>query len=156
MHTRYGRPEQVLDRAFDVLAGLGEVVRSPIIRSDPVGPSRRRYANAAALLECELAPDALLTRLKAIERDFGRRKLAPRWGARVLDLDIVLWSGGNWANRDLAVPHVAFRDRAFVLGPAAAVVPDWRDPVTGLAVRHLHSRLTRPRPLLRDPLWSGR
>ncbi len=48
---------------------------------------------------------------------------------------------------DLIVPHVSFRERGFVLHPAAALAPDWRDPVGGLTLRQLRARLTRPRPL---------
>ena len=44
-----------------------------------------------------------------------------RWRARVLDLDIVLWSAGPWASERLVIPHGEFRRRAFVLGPAAAI-----------------------------------
>ncbi|RYD41366.1 MAG: 2-amino-4-hydroxy-6-hydroxymethyldihydropteridine diphosphokinase, partial [Verrucomicrobiaceae bacterium] len=61
----------------------------------------------------------------------------------VLDLDIVLWSGGIWVSPGLAIPHPAFRERGFVLSPAMDVAADWRDPVTGLKVRHLFARLTR-------------
>lgn len=128
-------------------AGLTVRARSSLIDSAPLGPSRRRYVNAAAILETGLAPPELLRRLKQIERAFGRRTRGARWRARVLDLDIVLWSGGHWRGAGLSVPHRAFRGRGFVLGPARQIAPEWRDPVTGLAIRHLHARLTRPRPL---------
>ena len=78
-----------------------------------------------------------------IEREFGRRPGGQRWAARVLDLDVVLWSGGCFAAPDLIIPHLQFRDRAFVLGPAAAIAPRWRDPVTGLTIRQLRARLAR-------------
>ena len=65
-------------------------------------------------------------------------------GARVLDLDIILWSGGCHASPGLVIPHISFRGRRFVLHPARSIAGDWRDPVTGLRVRHLCARLTRP------------
>ncbi|HWK35505.1 2-amino-4-hydroxy-6-hydroxymethyldihydropteridine diphosphokinase [Sphingomonas sp.] len=128
------------------LALLDPVAVSRVITSAPMGPSLRRYANAAAIIESAESPDALLRRLKAIERDFGRRR-GRRWGARVIDLDIILWSGGAWRGPGLIVPHIGFRDRGFVLGPLAAIAPAWRDPVSGLTVRHLLARLCRPRAL---------
>uniref|UniRef100_UPI0015771B8A 2-amino-4-hydroxy-6- hydroxymethyldihydropteridine diphosphokinase n=1 Tax=Sphingomonas bacterium TaxID=1895847 RepID=UPI0015771B8A len=79
-------------------------------------------------------------------RAFGRRR-GRRWGARVLDLDIVLWSGGSWRSPGLTIPHPAFRDRRFVLDPMVALAPRWRDPVTGLTIRQLAAQLTRRRPL---------
>jgi 2-amino-4-hydroxy-6-hydroxymethyldihydropteridine diphosphokinase len=122
--------------------------RSPIIPTPPLGPGGRRYANAAALIATNDDPAQLLVRLKAIERRFGRRS-GRRWGARVLDLDIILWSGGTWSSPRLQVPHTAFRVRNFVLGPLVAIAPDWRDPATGLTIRHLAARLNRPKPV--DP-----
>jgi 2-amino-4-hydroxy-6-hydroxymethyldihydropteridine diphosphokinase len=114
-----------------------------------MGPSQRRYANGAVLVRSELEPVAMLALLKRIEREFGRRSGGRRWRARVLDLDIVLWSGGYWSSPELTIPHPQFRERGFVLWPAKAIVPGWRDPVSGLTLRQLHARLTRPRPLPR-------
>ncbi len=121
--------------------------QSAIIDSAPLGPSQRRYANAAAIISAELSPPTLLRRLHDIERHFGRVRRGQAWQARTLDLDILLWSGGMWADGDLAIPHPAFRSRNFVLTPAAMIAPDWRDPVTGLTIRQLQSRFNRPKPL---------
>jgi 2-amino-4-hydroxy-6-hydroxymethyldihydropteridine diphosphokinase len=121
--------------------------QSAIIDSAPLGPSRRRFANAAAIISAELSPPTLLRRLHDIERHFGRVRRGQAWQARTLDLDILLWSGGMWADGDLAIPHPALRSRNFVLTPAAMIAPDWRDPVTGLTIRQLQSRFNRPKPL---------
>ena len=137
---RHGSPHAEVCAALAQLGGIA----SPVIASAPLGPSTRRYANAALLIESDHAPPAVLAELKAIERAFGRRR-GRRWGARVIDLDIVLWSGGLWSSRDLTIPHAAFRTRDFVLAPLAMLVPGWRDPVTSLTVRQLHARLTAPR-----------
>lgn len=122
---------------------------APIIDSAPVGPSQRRYANGALVLESGLYPEELLIALQQLERDLGRTKRGQRWRARVIDLDIVLWSGGPYVAPGLVIPHILFRTRDFVLGPAAHIAPGWRDPVTGLRLAHLHARLTRRRPLPR-------
>ena len=150
-HHRHGSSPQVLRAALAAMAGAGLTVEAaaPIMASAPVGPSLRRYANSAALITTDLAPDELLDALKDIERRFGRRPRGQRWSARVLDLDLVLWSGGAWSSPGLTVPHVAFRERDFVLAPALALVPDWRDPLSNLSLRHLKARLTRPRPMPR-------
>lgn len=130
-----------------VAAGLEIICVAPIVRSAPVGPSARRYANSAAIIRSKSDPPDLLRLLKRIENVFGRRQGGQPWGARVLDLDIVLWEGACWSSPGLTIPHIGFRDRAFVLGPAIAIAPGWRDPIRRLTLRQLHARLTRPRPV---------
>jgi 2-amino-4-hydroxy-6-hydroxymethyldihydropteridine diphosphokinase len=121
---------------------------APVLLTDPVGPSHRRYCNSAAVVETRLDPPELLALLKRIEREFGRRKGGQRWSTRVLDLDLILWSGGPYVGPGLVIPHPLFRTRDFVLAPAAEIAPRWRDPVTGLTVRHL---LARSRQQLSSP-----
>lgn len=144
-HVRYGAPERVIAAAIEAL-DLPIVASSRIVQSRPLGPSRRTYANASVLIETGMAPPELLDHLKALEAAFGRRAGGQSWSARVLDLDIILWSGGMWADDDLSIPHPAFRERTFVLAPLAQIVPDWRDPVTGNTVRQFNARLDRRRP----------
>ncbi|HVR90556.1 MAG TPA: 2-amino-4-hydroxy-6-hydroxymethyldihydropteridine diphosphokinase [Novosphingobium sp.] len=150
-HHRHGRPRQILQAALEALADERIIVShsAPILFTAPLGPSRRRYANGAAVVSSALEPEAMLARLQAVERRFGRRRTGQRWTARVLDLDIVLWDGGFWSSPALTIPHPQFRHRDFVLHPACAIAPCWRDPLTGLTLRQLRARLTRPRPLPR-------
>lgn len=140
---RHGSPEREIVAALEALGNV--VARSPTVASAPLGPSNRRYANAVALIETREAPAALLFRLKRIERAFGRRP-GRRWGSRVIDLDIILWSGGAWSSSGLTVPHAAFRARSFVLGPLAALVPQWRDPLTHRTIRQLAQSVDRRHP----------
>jgi len=139
----------VVRKAVDLIVGRFGQVRavSPIIDTAPLGPSRRRYANAAIVLKSKLGPRKLLDCLLATEAVLGRERRGAPWGARVIDLDIVLWSGGMVAKPVLLVPHPRFRERRFVLGPASRIAPAWRDPLTGLTLAQLHARLTRPRPV---------
>lgn len=144
-HPTFGMPREVVATAMELLdETLGTVIaRSPIITTPPVGPSQRRYANGALLLETRLNPLSVLHCLHEAEAALGRVRRGQRWRARVLDLDIVLWSGGIFAAPELLIPHPRFRERDFVLGPAAAIAPQWRDPLTGLTLRQLFARLTR-------------
>jgi 2-amino-4-hydroxy-6-hydroxymethyldihydropteridine diphosphokinase len=143
--SRWGSPAETVRAAADA---LGAERLSRIRLTEAVGPAGRGFANAAAIIESGLDPPALLGQLKATERDFGRRG-GQRWGPRVLDLDILLWSEGPFAGSGLVVPHPAFRARAFVLEPLADIAPAWRDPLTGLTVRQLLHRLRAGRPV--DP-----
>jgi 2-amino-4-hydroxy-6-hydroxymethyldihydropteridine diphosphokinase len=140
-HHRFGAPRAVLGAALTALerADLAVLRAGRVVSTPPLGPSRRRYANAAAVVSADLTPEELLIVLKRIERDFGRRR-GRRWASRVLDLDIVLWDGGAWSSPGLTIPHPAFRHRRFVLEPAAAIAPKWRDPLTGRTLRQLAGR----------------
>ncbi len=144
-HGRFGRPTGVVEAAvarLDEEFGLFDA--SPIILNPAHGGAGRDFANAVALIESDLEPRAVLKRLKRVEREFGRRA-GRRWGPRVLDLDLVLWSGGAFRSRPLTIPHRQLRDRNFVLRPLAAIAPDWR--IEGsLTARHLAQRLARAAP----------
>ena len=135
---RHGHPRAEVRAAIAALPNVLAVSR--MIETAPVGPSLRRFTNAAVLLHSSETPPMMLARLKRIERDFGRRR-GQRWSARVIDLDIVLWSGGAWRDATLSVPHIAFRTRNFVLRPLVQIAPRWRDPQTGRTIRQLSIRL---------------
>jgi len=156
-HGRHGAPAQVIAAALDALRDADVRIRavSPTIHTAPWGPAGRSFANAAVIVATPLDPPALLRLLKAIERSFGRRR-GRRWGQRVLDLDIMLWSEGRWppfptraAPGRLAIPHIGLALRPFVLVPLTAIAPGWRDARSGLSVRQLHARLKRASPV--DP-----
>jgi 2-amino-4-hydroxy-6-hydroxymethyldihydropteridine diphosphokinase len=140
-HGRYGRPAGVVEAAIARLdEEFGLFDASPIVLNAAHGGAGRDFANAVAMVESDIGPAEMLGRLKTIERQFGRRN-GRRWGPRVLDLDIVLWSGGKWRSRSLTIPHPQLSRRSFVLQPLAAIAPGWR--VGALTVRHLAHRLAR-------------
>jgi 2-amino-4-hydroxy-6-hydroxymethyldihydropteridine diphosphokinase len=140
-HGRHGRPAGVVEAAFARLdEEFGLFDASPIILNAAKGSAGRDFANAVALIESRLEPPEMLSRLKSIERQFGRRP-GKRWGPRVLDLDIALWSGGRFRSRRLAIPHSELAKRNFVLQPLAAIAPKWR--VGAMTVRHLAHRLAQ-------------
>jgi len=145
-HGRYGRPAAVVEAAIARLEEeFGLFDASPIVLNSAHGGAGRDFANAVALVESRFEPPQMLSRLKSLEREFGRRR-GRRWGARVLDLDIVLWSGGSWAEGGLTVPHPEFRKRRFVLAPLGEIAPALRDPLTGRTVRQLLHAVDRRRP----------
>jgi 2-amino-4-hydroxy-6-hydroxymethyldihydropteridine diphosphokinase len=145
-HGRHGAPEGVVRAA---IAGLPCVLAvSPIIATAPLGPGKRRYANAVVALDWPGTLPALLAHLKALERGFGRRR-GRRWGDRVLDLDIIAAGSMVLATRPLTVPHPQMARRLFVLDPLVQVAPRWRHPVLGLTARQLRARALRPKATAR-------
>jgi 2-amino-4-hydroxy-6-hydroxymethyldihydropteridine diphosphokinase len=136
---RHGSPARTVRAAA---AAIGAERLSSVRLTPALGPAGRGFANAVALVASDLDPPAMLASLKRVERDFGRRG-GRRWGPRVLDLDIILWSEGAWGGDRLVIPHPEFRRRSFVLEPLVEVAPAWRDPITGATVRQLLFRLVR-------------
>ncbi len=80
------------------------------------------YLNAAAVIQSSLSPRAVLAVLQRIEADLGRQRIA-HWGPRTIDLDLLLYDGLTYSDRDLVIPHPRMAWRRFVLEPAAEVAP---------------------------------
>ena len=151
----WGAPSQTIDRALRELDGQGVWLRavSNFYETAAVGRAGQpAYVNAVALVETAMPPEALLRRLKQIERGSGRRGGSP-WGPRTLDLDILDFKGRvqNWQGsapqfaragpRPLVLPHPWIEKRPFVLRPLLDVAPDWRHPVTRIAAQELWRRV---------------
>lgn len=130
--SNLAEPRRQLEAALAALARLPHcqlIAVSSLYASDPLGPpDQPRYVNAAAALDCELAPLELLDALQAIEREQGRERKAERWGPRTLDLDILLFGDLQLDEERLTVPHYHMHARAFVLYPLAEIAPDLRLP----------------------------
>jgi len=146
-------------RALDASPGLTVRGVSRLYATRPVGViDQPDFTNAVVALDASAGTDpadgalALLSRLKALERDFGRRRRR-RWGPRELDLDLLIFGRArvrverppaarsldarnepSTAGHVLEVPHPAARDRLFVLAPLADVArwlvpPGWHETV---------------------------
>jgi 2-amino-4-hydroxy-6-hydroxymethyldihydropteridine diphosphokinase len=134
------------------VAALGRLLQnltmSSWIETDPVGVGEQpRFLNGAAVGDTTLTARELLDELLRIEVERGRvRGTGPLALPRTLDLDLILYGDAVIDEPGLLVPHPRFRERLFVLEPLAEVAGDWIDPVTGLTVSALRSRLARRRP----------
>ncbi len=126
--SNLNNPNQQIKQALHHLKQLSSthlLKHSSLYRSAPLGPPNQPdYINAVAVLQTGLAPLNLLYQLQLIEQKQGRIRTAQRWGARTLDLDILLY--GNQQSQDplLTLPHPGLYNRAFVLYPLYECVPD--------------------------------
>jgi len=137
------RRRQIAEAALHVGSFLSGFRLSPIIETAPVGAGTQgqpAYLNAVGVGESALTAHDVLARLQAIEDRAGRTRPFPN-APRTLDLDLILLGDQIVETAGLQLPHPRFRERRFVLEPLAALAPDLRDPVTGLAVRELLARL---------------
>ncbi len=142
----WGTPAQSIARALAELPAHGVTVlrRARLYRSAPVPASDQPwFVNTVAEVASNLAPDALLASLHAVEAAGGRVR-RERWEARVLDLDLLDHDGRVHAGGGVglaALPHPRLAERAFVLLPLAELAPDWKNPVTGRLVGELIAAL---------------
>jgi 2-amino-4-hydroxy-6-hydroxymethyldihydropteridine diphosphokinase len=155
--SNLGNSYQLLNSALMVLnetSGIHVTATSEIYRTAPVGPPQPDYLNACAILSTTLTPQALLDTLLEIEAQFGRIRVE-RWGARLLDLDLLLFDDLVIEQSGLQIPHPRMVERAFVLVPLADIAADWIDPISGKAIAFLVQQLdcsgVQPNPLLLCP-----
>ncbi|MGK7897924.1 MAG: 2-amino-4-hydroxy-6-hydroxymethyldihydropteridine diphosphokinase [Xenococcus sp. (in: cyanobacteria)] len=129
-------------KILDQTPGVSVVDVSSWYRTKPIGPPQPDYLNGCAIIAVEQTPEELLVLLQAIEVQFGRnRSQEERWGARTLDLDIILYGDLIMNTRELTIPHPRMGERAFVLVPLAEIAPDWQEPLAQKAIAQLVSEV---------------
>ncbi|MDF2446421.1 MAG: 2-amino-4-hydroxy-6-hydroxymethyldihydropteridine pyrophosphokinae [Moraxellaceae bacterium] len=129
---------------------------SSLYRSTPLGPpGQDDYLNAVARLETVLTPHSLLQALHIIEDRHGRVR-QQRWGARTLDLDLLLYGNDVITSPDLTLPHPEMLNRNFVLIPLLDIAPDQALP-DGRRVREASTASDRSglSELYTGPSWSN-
>ena len=149
--SNLGDSQITLVQAIQTLAQMPAITlmaHSPWYSTKPVGPPQPDYINGCAIIQTTLAPQPLLETLHHIENQFGRVR-AERWGARTLDLDLILYEDRIINTPTLQVPHPRMGERAFVLRPLTDIAPDWIDPITHCTIAQLLTQVdsTEVQPL---------
>ncbi len=113
-----------LQAAKRALKNLGSVVgQSSVYESQPWGKANQPvFLNAVLILKSPLRPFRLLRKLKRLEMELGRYR-TERWGARIIDLDLLQWEGAAVYSTILQLPHPYLEARSFVLKPLYEVAP---------------------------------
>lgn len=121
------KPLQQVNQAITTLQKLPRlkfIGVSSRYRSPPLGPSDQAdFVNAVAAVDTQLSATALLKVLQAIEQQQGRVR-TQHWGARTLDLDLLLYGNEIVNTAELVIPHAEMRNRYFVLYPLAEIAPE--------------------------------
>ncbi len=111
-------------QAINAIDAVQEQAFSSLYRSPPMGPQDQPdYVNAVMAVSTDKEAIALLRCLQKIELEQGRVRKDERWGARTLDLDILLYGDQLLELPDLLVPHYGLAERAFVLYPLQEIAP---------------------------------
>ena len=122
--SNLNNPETQLRSAAKTIAALPNchvASASSVYSSRAVGPGEQpQYLNAVLKLSTTVAPLELLDTLQAIEQQHGRVR-TQRWGARTLDIDILLYGEQAIDLTRLQIPHPRMAERNFVLYPLAEI-----------------------------------
>lgn len=126
MGSNLGDRLQNLRLGSRVASGLLTDVRiSPVYETDPVDVENQPlFLNACCVGYTRLPPIQILSELQKAEHAAGRRRRRPRYGPRLLDLDLLVYGDLTCSDERLTLPHPRLRERAFVLLPLADVAPD--------------------------------
>jgi 2-amino-4-hydroxy-6-hydroxymethyldihydropteridine diphosphokinase len=140
--------------AIQRIASLPEtrlVRQSSIYETEPVGEVKGAFLNGVVEVETELAAEALMRRLLAIERIMGRKRAGRRKPAhrikyrpRIIDLDLLFFNKEVIQTRTLQVPHPRLHERRFVLAPMAELAPALIHPKLNLSISDLLADLKSP------------
>lgn len=127
--SNIGDTKKHLMNALQALHSHPEILYLNISRfylSKPHGPQDQLdYLNAAVSFETRMQPEELLDALQEIENQNGRvRENVERWGARTLDLDILLYGDEVIKTTRLIIPHPRLCERAFVLYPLRDLIDE--------------------------------
>ncbi|MCR5346569.1 MAG: 2-amino-4-hydroxy-6-hydroxymethyldihydropteridine diphosphokinase [Fretibacterium sp.] len=136
--SNLGNRLENLREAAERLKPLGHITaKSDVFETEPWGVKDQPcFLNACLTIETSLAHKELLTFVKGIERDMGRR-MTIRWGARNIDIDILLVGANCFDTEELHVPHLNLPNREFVLVPLMQILPGWRHPTVGLSAEEM-------------------
>jgi len=151
MHTVYlglganlNAPRKQIHAAVTALKALKDVefvCVSHDYASKPMGPQDQPdYVNAVACINTFLQPEQLLDLTQAIELEHGRVRKAERWGARTLDIDILLFGEQVINTKRLTVPHYGLNEREFVVYPLQEIAPELILP-SGASIKQIANNL---------------
>jgi len=133
--SNLSEPLAQLKKALTALKKINDsqlIKVSHFYRSLPMGPQDQPdYINAVAEIKTNLSAEQLLDTLQNIENEQGRVR-QQRWGARTLDLDILLYGDDVINTERLTVPHYGMKERNFVLYPLSELINgDFKIPNMG-------------------------
>lgn len=128
-------------RRIAALPGVKVLHRSSLYRTEPVGfTDQEWFINAVAEVRTVRSAHGLLAGLQQIEAEMGRLR-GPKWGPRVIDLDILLYGQEVIQEHDIVIPHPELHKRRFVLAPMNEIASFVIHPAFGISMKGLLSRI---------------
>lgn len=128
--SNLGNRKKNIQGAVKLIEKNNRVIKvSSFYETEPEGVKEQPiFLNAVLELETKLSPHQLLNFIQDIEKQLGRKPTV-KWGARIIDLDILLYGEQIINDDDLKIPHPHFSKRLFVLIPLGEIAPEIIHPV---------------------------
>ena len=98
------------------------------------------YLNQVVVIQTDLLPLVLLQDLLRIEQVMGRTR-EEKWGARIIDIDILFYGDDVINEVGLNVPHPELHNRRFTLEPLFELAPEMVHPVLNKKIKQLRNEL---------------
>ena len=112
------------------------LAHSNIYQSKPQGhQDQADYLNAVLQIQTSLTAIQLLHVAQTIETANSRQRDGQRWGARTLDIDILLYAKQHIQTPQLSIPHPWLYQRSFVLYPLHDITSELIFP-NGVSLQH--------------------
>ncbi|MEY4538957.1 MAG: 2-amino-4-hydroxy-6-hydroxymethyldihydropteridine diphosphokinase [Bacteroidota bacterium] len=141
--SNLGNRKGILDKAIELLSQkVGTIVsQSKDYETKPWGVTNQPdFLNLAISIHTNLKPLEILEQTQSIENQLGRVR-KEKWGARLIDIDIMFYGDEIIDDPNLKVPHPLMQERDFALNPLAEIAPDFVHPVLGKTVLELRNRI---------------
>lgn len=132
---------------------LGKALRvSGIYRTAAWGMAGQPYfLNQALAFHLEEGRETwLLDQINKLESELGRVR-KEKWGARVIDIDIIMAGNRIINTKKLTVPHPRMHLRRFVLEPLHEIAPELRHPVLKQTISELLNNCPDSLEVIRIP-----